>query len=224
MWFRTSVHFLGAVCRPSHGHGMTRWAVIYWETLSFVNLSSVPIKEKIKPMRNYGLFCYLCAAENPGFHCGEKYSVKQWYSNSHKCMIWLPERRARQLQQADLQHILQTFCTELVRAISPNSTSLCTWNERKSRPLRQDTGNESVCYFSGILACFFFPPQPMGHLLKHSGCPAWLKCSQNTNCSDSYVEDTGKGQNNFGSKYKCFRVFWVMVFIIQELLLSTPCQ
>lgn len=155
MWFRTSVHFLGAVWRPSHGHGVTRWTIIYWETLSIVNLSLVPIKQKIKPMRNYGMFCYLCAAENPGFHCGEKYSFKQWYSNSHKCMKWLPERRAMQLQQADLQQILQTFCAELVRAISQNSTSLRTWNARKSWPPWRDTGNESVCYFSDILAVFF---------------------------------------------------------------------
>lgn len=136
---------------------MTCWTIIYWETLSTVNLSLGPIKQKIKPMKSYGMFCYLCAPENPGFHGGEKYSFKQWHSNNHKCMTWLPERQAMQLQQADLQQILQTLCTELVRAIFQNSTSLHTWHARKSRTLRRDIGNDSVCYFSGILVVFFFP-------------------------------------------------------------------
>lgn len=202
---------------------MTCWTIIYWETLSTVNLSLGPIKQKIKPMKSYGMFCYLCAPENPGFHGGEKYSFKQWHSNNHKYMTWLPERQAMQLQQTDLQQILQTLCPELVRAVFRNSTSLHTWHARKSRTLRRDIGNDSVCYFSGILV-FFFPPQPMEHLLKHSGWSAWLKCSQNTNCGASHVEDTGKGQNNFGPKYKCFRIDWETVFLIHELLLSTTCQ
>lgn len=88
-----------AVWRPLHRHGMTCWTTICWETLSTVNLSSVPIKQKIKPLKSHGMFCYLCAPENPGFLCGEKYSFKQWHSNSHKCMMWLPKRRATQLQQ-----------------------------------------------------------------------------------------------------------------------------
>lgn len=80
--------FFKAVWRPQHGHDMTCWTIIYWETLSTVNLSLVLIKQKIKPMKSYGMFCYLCAPENPGFHGGEKYSFKQWRSNSHKCMIY----------------------------------------------------------------------------------------------------------------------------------------
>lgn len=154
------LHFHALFLKLFGGHSMDMaWLVEQSSTERHRALLTclVPIKQKIKPMKSYGVFCYLCAPENPGFHGGETYSFKQRRSNSHKCMTWLPERQAMQLQQADLQQILQTLCTELVRAIFQNSISLHTWHARKSRTLRRDIGNHSVCYFSGILVVFFSP-------------------------------------------------------------------
>lgn len=52
----------------------------------------------------------------------------------------------------------------------------------------------------------------------------WLECFLDINGKGSHVEDTGKGQNPLGPKYKYFRVDKKIVFLIDELFLSTACQ
>lgn len=113
--------------------------------------------------------------------------------------------------------------TDSVITISQQSTSLHTLNAKKSSTLRQDTRNESVWYFSGILLFLFFS-QPMEHLLKYSGWPVWLECFHDADGNGSHEEDTRKGQNSLGLKYMCFRIDKKMVLLIDELLLSTTCQ